>query len=50
MDMVELLGVLIVKTMCPKLRFPDQRFALVRTTRAIGDFRLYRILLMPEDP
>jgi hypothetical protein len=31
--------------MCPKLRALDQRFALVRTTRAIDDLRLYRILL-----
>ena len=35
----------IQKRMCPKLRALDQRFALVRTTRAIDDLRLYRILL-----
>jgi hypothetical protein len=44
--MVELLaGVDSRKGLRPKLRALDQRFALVRTTRAIDDLRLYRILL-----
>src|SRR3954452_6334948 len=34
--------------MCPKLRSFDQWFALVRTTRAFNDLRLYRILLTAD--
>jgi hypothetical protein len=45
MGMVELLAGVDPFDMRPKLRAFDQRFALVRTTRAIGDLRLYRILL-----
>jgi hypothetical protein len=48
MDMVKLLEVSVAKTMCLKLRVPDQGFALVRTTRATHDLLLYRILLTPE--
>jgi hypothetical protein len=45
MGMVELLAGVDPFGMRPKLRPFDQRFALVRTTRAIDDLRLYRILL-----
>ena len=50
---VRRLGITAVGNSCvfgmrPKLRSFDQRFALVRTTRAIDDLRLYRILLTSE--